>query len=89
MAGLDDSRYVHGEYTAADGKVVIADGVVQRGIVVAVQLGGDLFPEPRDALAAVEAALRNAPAESDQALLAEATRQALQSDAAGSVWYAT
>lgn len=88
MAGLDDSRYVHAEYAAADGRIVTADGIMRRGIVMAVQVGGDTFPQPDDALAAVEAVLRNAPADSDEALLAEATRQALQSGAAGVVWHA-
>ncbi|HET7569853.1 MAG TPA: biotin--protein ligase [Gammaproteobacteria bacterium] len=93
MAGLDDSSYVHGEYESADGKVVTADGIIRRGMVIAVKLGGDTFAEPDEALAAIDAALQNMAVESDEALLAEAARRAVadSSDSltAGTVWHAT
>lgn len=52
---------MHGEYKVPGGKMVVADLEVRDGQIADVQISGDFFLEPEDALAAITAALEGLP----------------------------
>ena len=54
---------MHGEYKTPGGKLVIADFDVQDGCLGGVEVSGDFFLEPPEALADITTALEDAPAD--------------------------
>ena len=54
---------MHGEYKVVDGKLVVADLEVRDGRLADVQISGDFFLEPAEALADITAALNGLPAD--------------------------
>ncbi|ROO85398.1 lipoate-protein ligase A [Actinocorallia herbida] len=54
---------MHGEYKVPGGKLVVVDLDVVDGLLSDVRVAGDFFLEPDEALAAIDAALVGAPAE--------------------------
>lgn len=53
---------LHGEYKPAGGKLTVADITVSNGLLDAVQLSGDFFLDPDEALFTLGSALRGQPA---------------------------
>lgn len=72
-----DAIHGHGEYKVPGGKLVVVDCVVVDGRLARVQVSGDFFLEPDEALEAIRAALEGQPADSDQAQLAATVAAAL------------
>lgn len=72
---------MHGEYKVPDGKLVVVDLDVVDGRLGHVQVSGDFFLEPDSALGVINAALAGLPADSGEATLAAAIRDALGEDA--------
>ncbi|SAI71103.1 lipoate-protein ligase A [Bordetella ansorpii] len=72
---------MHGEYKVPGGKLVVADVDVVDGRLAHVRISGDFFLEPPDALETIDRGLSGLPADTDEAGLAEAVRQALPIDA--------
>jgi lipoate-protein ligase A len=70
----------HGEYKVPGGKLVVVDLVVAGGRMTAVQVSGDFFLEPDDALDAITAALEGAPVDIDEAALAALVAAAQEPD---------
>ena len=70
----------HGEYKIPGGKLVVADLSVADGRMTAVQVSGDFFLEPADALDAIDAALEGLPVDTGEAALAAAVAAALGPD---------
>lgn len=70
----------HGEYKVPGGKLVVIDLTVRAGRLSDVQLSGDFFLEPPEALDAINAALEGLPRDTDAAGLAHAVRAALSGD---------
>ena len=54
---------MHGEYKVVDGKLVVADLEVRDGKLADVQISGDFFLEPAEALTDITAALTGLPAD--------------------------
>ncbi|MCE5232107.1 MAG: biotin--protein ligase [Xanthomonadaceae bacterium] len=73
---------MHGEYKVPGGKLVVVDAEVRDGRLAVVQVSGDFFLEPPEALDAINAALEGQPAAAGEAALAAAVRAALQADVA-------
>lgn len=71
----------HGEYKVPGGKLVVVDLEVAQGRLANVQVAGDFFLEPEDALDAISQALVGQSAEADTTTLAAAIRAALPADA--------
>ncbi|MBJ7265285.1 MAG: biotin--protein ligase [Burkholderiaceae bacterium] len=71
---------MHGEYKVPGGKLVVADVDIASGKLIRVQISGDFFLEPPEALAAIDAALTGLPADSDQNVLTAAIVRALPAD---------
>lgn len=69
-----DSR--KGEYKVPGGKLVIAELRVQDGRLADVQLSGDFFLEPDEALARLTAALEGLPADTPEDALARRVAEA-------------
>ena len=69
----------HGEYKVPGGKLVVVDLVVAEGRISAVQVSGDFFLEPAEALDAVDAALEGLPAGAGEPAFAAAVAAALGS----------
>jgi DNA-binding transcriptional MerR regulator len=67
----------HAEYKIPEGKLVVVDLAVANGRLQQVQLSGDFFLEPPEALEAINAALDGLPADTDAEQLAAAVRAAL------------
>jgi hypothetical protein len=67
---------MHGEYKVPGGKLVVVDLEVVDGKLRDVELSGDFFLEPEEALAWMTAALEDMPAAADEAQLAERVRAA-------------
>lgn len=67
---------MHGEYKVPGGKLVVVDLDVDAGRLRNVELSGDFFLFPEDALWRMTAALEGAPADMDQADLAGCVSQA-------------
>lgn len=68
---------MHGEYKMPGGKLVVVDLQVRDGCLAAVQVSGDFFLEPDDALHAIDAALEGQPATAAEHVLAAAIRAQL------------
>lgn len=66
----------HGEFKVPGGKLVVADVQVDGDEIAYVELSGDFFLEPPEALAAMRDALIGAPATGSTALLAELVSRA-------------
>lgn len=61
---------MHGEYKIPGGKLVVVDLEVQGGQLCHVELSGDFFLEPDEALSWMTLALEGAPADASEADLA-------------------
>ncbi|SAI01789.1 lipoate-protein ligase A [Bordetella ansorpii] len=72
---------MHGEYKVPGGKLVVADVDVVDGRLAHVCISGDFFLEPPDALETINRGLSGLSADTDEAGLAEAVRQALPTGA--------
>lgn len=68
---------MHGEYKMPGGKLVVIDLAVRDGRLADVQLSGDFFLEPDEALHAIDAALEGQPTSADEAALAATVHDAL------------
>ncbi len=68
----------HAEYKAPGGKLVVVDVDVAGGLIQRVELSGDFFLEPPEALEDIVAALEGHPADADVAELSEAIHERLQ-----------
>ncbi len=73
---------LHGEYKTPGGKLVVVDLEVVDGRLHQVEVSGDFFLEPPEALDDIVAALEGASAEADEAELANLMEQGLREDAA-------
>lgn len=67
----------HGEFKMPGGKLTVADVVVEGGRLAQVQVSGDFFLAPDEALDAINAALTGLPAAADAADLAAAVSAGL------------
>ncbi|MFL5331206.1 MAG: biotin--protein ligase [Gemmataceae bacterium] len=67
----------HGEYKVPGGKLVVADFRFEAGILVDVEISGDFFLYPDEAIHWISAALSGAPADSDAVELARRIRLVL------------
>lgn len=72
---------MHGEYKVPGGKLVVVDLDCVDRRLCNVQVSGDFFLEPDSALDTINAALAGVPADSSEAALAGAIRDALGVDA--------
>ena len=72
---------MHGEYKIPGGKLVVVDLDRVDGRLAGVRVSGDFFLEPDSALDVINRALEGQPADSDEATLAGAIRDALGPDA--------
>jgi hypothetical protein len=68
---------VHGEYKIPGGKLVAADLEVPGGQLAQVQISGDFFLEPDDALDRIDAAVTGPPATPDVAAITARVEGAL------------
>lgn len=68
---------MHGEYKMPGGKLVVVDLHARDGRLTRVQVSGDFFLEPDDALLAINAALEGQPSAATEAALAAAIRTGL------------
>jgi lipoate-protein ligase A len=73
---------VHGEYKAPAGKLVVVDTEVLDGRLHRVEVTGDFFLEPPEALDQITAALEGAPADLDEDALAARIEERLPDGAA-------
>ena len=73
---------LHGEYKTPGGKLVVVDLEVEGGRLRNVEVSGDFFLEPPEALDDIVAALEGASAEADESELASLMDQGLREDAA-------
>lgn len=72
---------MHGEYKVPGGKLVVVDVEEKDGTLHNVQVAGDFFLEPDEALDRITGALEGAPADSDAAhLAARISREVLPTD---------
>ena len=72
---------MHGEYKVPGGKLVVVDVEEKDGTLHNVQVSGDFFLEPDEALDRITGALEGAPADSDAAhLAARISREVLPTD---------
>jgi lipoate---protein ligase len=67
---------MHGEYKVPGGKLVVVDFELVDGRLSGVELSGDFFLEPEEALAWMTGALEQAPADLAEAELAARVRAA-------------
>ena len=70
----------HGEYKVPGGKLVIADVRVEEATIADVELSGDFFLEPPEALAAMRDALVGVPADASLAVLTECVAGAVPAE---------
>jgi hypothetical protein len=70
---------MHGEYKTQGGKLVAADFEVEEGALRKVQISGDFFLEPPEALSEIEAALEGVSAALPEEELALRIRRSLSS----------
>ena len=68
---------MHGEYKMPGGKLIVVDLSIVGGCLAQVQVSGDFFLEPDDALYAIDAALEGQRADADEHMLAAAVRARL------------
>ena len=71
---------MHGEYKTPAGKLVMADLDVRDGRLKDVEVSGDFFLEPPEALSGITGALEDVPADLTEEDLAELIRGAVGSD---------
>lgn len=71
---------MHGEYKTPGGKLVVADLDVRDGKLKEVEVSGDFFLEPPDALSDITGALEDAPADLPEEAFAARVRDALDPD---------
>jgi lipoate-protein ligase A len=67
----------HGEYKVPGGKLVVADFRIEAGLLADVEISGDFFLYPDDAIHWINDALITAPANSSAAELAQRLRLVL------------
>jgi hypothetical protein len=75
-----EERAMHGEYKTPGGKLVMADLDVREGRLKDVEVSGDFFLEPPEALSSITSALEDAPADLVEEDLAERIRVAVGPD---------
>lgn len=68
---------MHGEYKMPGGKLVVVDLAIAQGCLANVQVSGDFFLEPDEALRAIDSALEGQPSDADEHRLASAIRTQL------------
>jgi Bacterial lipoate protein ligase C-terminus len=68
---------MHGEYKMPGGKLIVVDLTVTDGCLTDVQVSGDFFLEPDEALHAIDAALEGQRVTADEHMLAAAVRAQL------------
>lgn len=68
---------MHGEYKTPGGKLVVVDCDLADGRVVNVEVTGDFFLEPPEALAVIAGALEGMPADLSEEEIAQRIRAAL------------
>lgn len=68
---------MHGEYKTPGGKLVVVDLELEDGHLVRVQVSGDFFLEPEEALEAINGALEGLPREATEAEIARRVQAAL------------
>ena len=68
---------MHSEYKMPGGKLIVVDLTVTDGCLADVQVSGDFFLEPDDALHAIDAALEGQRVDADEHMLAAAIRAQL------------
>ncbi|MCQ4159032.1 lipoate--protein ligase family protein [Roseomonas sp. GC11] len=73
---------MHGEYKVQGGKLVVVDLELSEGRITAVQIAGDFFLEPAEALDDIRAAVEGLPATASFEEIAAAVRAGLRPDAA-------
>lgn len=71
---------MHGEFKTPGGKLVIVDFDLRDGMLAGVEVSGDFFLYPEEALGQITAALEGAPADADEKALAGRVREALAPD---------
>ena len=71
---------MHGEYKVPGGKLVVADLEIRDGRFAAVEISGDFFLEPAEALALIAEAITGLPADLTAAEIAEQISNALPDD---------
>ena len=69
---------MHGEYKTPGGKLVVADLDVIDGKIAHPSISGDFFLEPPEALAEIDRALDQLPADTGEDQIAERIRNALE-----------
>lgn len=69
---------MHGEYKVPGGKLVVVDLDVRDGRLCDIELSGDFFLEPDEALGRMAAAVAGLPADADEASIAQAVRGAAE-----------
>ncbi len=72
---------MHGEYKTPNGKLVAVDFEVEEGVLRNVQVSGDFFLYPEEALADITGVLQGLPADLTESEYAEKVRFALPRDA--------
>nr|WP_321457353.1 lipoate protein ligase C-terminal domain-containing protein [uncultured Cohaesibacter sp.] len=73
---------MHGEYKVHGGKLVVADLDVKDGVMTNIQIAGDFFLEPADALEDICASLEGLPADASVEQIVNAINAKLDSDVA-------
>jgi lipoate-protein ligase A len=71
---------MHGEYKTPGGKLVVVDFSVADRALRGVEVSGDFFLYPDDALGAITGALEGAPSDATEEQLAQRIRAALAPD---------
>lgn len=70
----------HGEFKTPGGKLVVVDGQLRDGRLVDVEVSGDFFLEPPEALEVITAALEALPADLDEEAIARLVADAVAPD---------
>ena len=68
---------MHGEYKTPGGKMVVVDFAVAEGALYGVQVSGDFFLYPDDALPQINTALEGLPTASQADVIAEHVRRSV------------
>lgn len=68
---------MHGEYKTPGGKLVVVDLQAQEGRLSQVQVSGDFFLEPEEALDSINQSLLGLPAQASEAEIAARVKAAL------------
>lgn len=71
---------MHGEYKTPGGKLVVVDFETRDGKLTGVELSGDFFLYPEEALADLTGALEGLPVELSESEIAERVRMAMPRD---------